>query len=69
MKISTLSVVPSGIVQGYLLGPTLEVIDSMLGKLSYPIPKKLSAFAADLKFITKIDEYSSKSPRCHHNCL
>ena len=60
-EVSVTLLVPSGAVQGSILGPTFFTvsIDSLLRKLSHLIPKQLSTFADDLKFITGIDDDSS----------
>ena len=60
-EVSTISVVPSGIVQGSVFGPTFFTvfIDSLLCKLSHLIPKQLSAFDDDLKFVTRVDDDSN----------
>ena len=60
-EVSTLPVVSSGVVQWSVLGLTFFTvfIDSLLCKLSHLIPKQLSAFTDDFKFITRVDDDSS----------
>ena len=60
-EVFSISVLPSCVVQGSVLGPTFFTvfIDSLLCKLSHLIPKQLSTFANDLKFITGVDDDSN----------
>ena len=53
--------IPSGVVQGSVLGPTFVTvfIDSLLCKLYHLIPKLFSAIADNFKFITGVDDNSS----------